>query len=141
MKTLNANACRWMRWLSSIWLCIAPLLFAACGTDGPARYDVSGAVTFDGQPVPAGRIVFEPDSTQSNQGPAAYADIESGRYATPRGKGHVGGPHVVRITGTDGVPSGELPDGRQLFPEYKTTLDLPQDDADHDFDVPATASN
>lgn len=109
------------------------------GPAGPARYDLSGAVTFGGKPVPAGRVVFEPDGDKGNAGPAAYAPISAGRYATPRGKGTVGGPHVVRITGTDGVPTPELPQGRMLFAEYRTTVDLPREASTKDFDVPADA--
>ena len=47
-------------------LVAALLLAAGCGEAGPARYHVSGKVTFNGQPVPAGQIVFEPDPTAGN---------------------------------------------------------------------------
>lgn len=114
-------------------------LLAGCGGPaGPARYDVEGVVTYDGKPVPAGRVVFEPDSAKGNQGPACYADIEDGKYASPSGKGTVGGPHVVRINGSNGVPHDESPLGTALFPEYRTNVDLPKETATHDFDVPAS---
>ncbi len=109
------------------------------GSSGPARYRVSGKVTFKGQPVPAGRITFEPDAAKNNSGPAGYAEIKDGRYQTPADKGTVGGPHQVRIVGFDGRPVGESPDGTPLFPEYRTTANLPKGEGTQDFDVPAAA--
>ena len=114
-------------------------LTAGCGgSGGPARYDLSGKVSYGGKPVPAGRIVFEPDGAKGNSGPASYAEIHDGRYAAPRGKGTVGGPHRVRIAGFDGHGAGESPEGAPLFSEYRTTAKLPTQDGTRDFDVPAT---
>ncbi len=104
---------------------------------GPARHALSGQVSFAGRPVPAGRISFEPDTAAGNAGPGGYGEIKGGRYATYRGMGTVGGPHVVIITGFDGIPAGELVDGRPLFPEFRTTADLPARQATVDFEVPA----
>lgn len=111
-------------------------VFAGCG--GEKIYQLSGNVTFQGKPVPAGQIVFEPDTTAGNSGPAAFAKIKEGRYDTRilEGRGTVGGPHLVRILGLDGVPRGELLNGMPLFPEYSTTADLPKKDGTQDFDVP-----
>ncbi len=106
------------------------------GPGGPERFHLSGTVTHDGQPIPAGEIAFEPDSSKGNTGPAAYAPIKDGTYATPSRKGTVGGPHVVRINGSDGKASGESPLGQMLFPEYRTTADLPKESAEQNFDVP-----
>ena len=102
----------WMKLARAGWVPLLGMLVLGCsGSSGPPRYPVEGSVTYDGKPVPAGQIVFEPDSTAGNQGPASYATIDHGRFATPRGKGTVGGPHRVRITGTDGQASGESPHG------------------------------
>jgi hypothetical protein len=110
---------------------------AGCGR-GERLYHLSGKVTFAGKPVPKGTIVFEPDTSRGNQGSAAFAQIIDGRYDTRsgEGKGTVGGPHLVRILGLDGIPRGELVNGSPLFPEYTTTADLPRADATLDFDVP-----
>jgi hypothetical protein len=51
------------------------------GTDVP-RHDVSGSVIFGGQPVPAGTILFRPDTAQGGSGPAGTAVITGGRYDT-----------------------------------------------------------
>ncbi len=113
-------------------------LVTGCGgSDGPPRYDLSGKVDYGGKPVPAGRIALEPDGAKGNSGPPAYAEIKDGRYATPGGKGSVGGPHRVRITGFDGQGSGESPEGARLFSEYRTTAELPKEDGTLDFGVPA----
>ena len=112
-----------------------------CQPAGPARFHVSGTVKFDGKPVPAGYIVFEPDAARGNRGPGAGAAIVGGSFATAAGQGIVGGPHVVRIHGTDGVPvevSGEglNPDGTTLFPDYETRVEFPHADTTHNFVVP-----
>jgi hypothetical protein len=123
---------------------LAGCLLAAIGCSrqpaGPARFPVSGSVTFAGRPVPAGRISFEPDSAAGNSGPAGYGSIVAGRYSTYPTMGAVKGPQVVRISGCDGKPFGELTDGRPLFPDYTTSADVPAAAAAIDFVVEPDAS-
>jgi hypothetical protein len=120
----------------------AALLGAAgCGSDGgPTRYDLSGKVTYGSQPVPAGYIVFAPDTSQGNTGPGAQADIKDGRYQTPPGQGTVGGPHRLTISGFDGraFQDGpvENPMGKPLFATYQLTADLPKESTSRDLQVP-----
>lgn len=114
------------------------------GDPGPQRFDVSGKVTFKGQPIPFGTIQFLPDSSKGNQGPAGFATIENGEFNTQNGgKGSVGGPHRVIITGADGPPALTDDDtgGSPLFPDYRTEHDLPRQTATADFDVPAAQAN
>jgi hypothetical protein len=108
-----------------------------CGDSGIPRYRVSGAVTFNGQPVPAGEVVFQPDASQGNKGPGSVALIKSGRYETASGKGVIGGPYVIRIAGFNGVPVGDSSVGTSLFPPYQTSINLAKKDATQDFAVPA----
>ena len=113
-----------------------------CGTEGPDRYDLKGKVTFRGQPVPKGYLIFAPDRDQGNRGPGAKAGIDNGNYETIAGQGMVGGPHVVTIFGADGVPydmgNGNMnPIGRPLFSQYEAKVDLPKQSGTYDFDVPA----
>src|SRR5688500_11969800 len=84
-------------------------LLAGCSS-GERTYHLSGAVSYQGKPVPAGHIVFEPDTKSGNSGGPGFAKIKDGRYDTSilDGRGTVGGPHVVIIHGLDGVPRGEL---------------------------------
>ena len=117
------------------------VVLAGCGEKGPARHNVSGKVTFAGKPVPAGRIVFEPDSAAGNQGPAGFAEISDGQYDTAKaGQGTVGGPHLARITGLEGKPVGNAT-VNPLFNTYEAKVDLGQGASTHDFDVPASAAS
>lgn len=112
-------------------------IVAGCGEEGPTRYQLSGKVTYGGQPIPAGSVTFIPDSSQGNSGPAASVDIVNGMYNTSSGKGHVGGPHILKITGLDGKASDEFPKGAPMFPDYETKADLPKEDGTKDLDVPS----
>ncbi len=116
---------------------VAALLTAAgCGgNDGPPRYDLNGTVTYDGNPVPAGEVFLQPDASQGNTGPGSLALIKDGRYKTERGQGIVGGPHVVRILGFDGVAAGDSTAGSSLFPQYEAIVDFPQEATTHDFTI------
>lgn len=123
-------------------ICIALTATLGCNraNDGPRQFAVSGKATYAGQPVPRGFIRFIPDASRGNSGPGGGAVIENGEFATEPGKGIVGGAYVVQMNGADGVPtteSGEeLPDGKELFPLYETTVDFPSADVTRDFDVP-----
>ena len=126
---------------------ISLLLAGAVGchrNSGPARYDLSGSVTYAGKPVPAGQILFVPDASKGNDGPGTAADIRNGRYQTEPGQGTIGGAHVVSIFGLDGkpIPYGGVmnPTGSPLFPEYKTQVDLPRQASTQDFTVPTGAA-
>jgi hypothetical protein len=121
--------------LAPALLVLGSLVCAGCG--GPVTYHVSGHVTYDGEPLPAGVIYFDPDVTKSNDGPQGYAIIKDGNYNTSAegGKGVVGGAYVARIEGFDGRPGEELPLGMPLFTDFTQTLDLPEDDFQQDFSV------
>jgi hypothetical protein len=111
---------------------------AGCGQSGPTRYHLSGKVVFQGQPVPEGTISFEPLQGDAGGG---FAFIRSGRYDTAGdGRGHLGGEHRVRITGTTGKPvrPGDPDSGSaDLFSPYETTADLSAKLSSLDFEVPA----
>ena len=101
--------------------------------------DLAGAVLYNGQPVPAGYMTFQPDEGAGNSGPATQADIRDGRFATPIGQGTIGGPHVVTLFGFDGQAIAEpnnpigRPMGTPLFSGLQRKADLPRQDAVHDF--------
>ena len=113
-------------------------VFSGCGgPGGPPRYPVSGSVTYAGSPLALGRISFEPDTSQANQGPGGYGDIVNGRYETYRTMGAVGGPHRVVIEGYAGDTPEQRLRRRPLFPPFITTVDLPTGKVEIDFAVPA----
>jgi hypothetical protein len=113
-----------------------------CGQRGLSRYPLEGTVTFEGTPVPGGQVILEPDFAKGNRGPGAYCDITDGRFQTPPGKGHVGGPYRVRIMGfeysTDPATGDRV--GRELFPPFDLHLDLPRAVSVQEISVPAPAS-
>jgi hypothetical protein len=116
----------------------ALILLTGCGSGGPPRYRLSGRATKGGQPIPAGSITLVPDVGKGNQGPAVSVAIKDGQYDTDlQDTGHVGGPHIVKITGMDGTVSPEFPMGLPLFPEYEMSVDLPTQAAQQNFEVPA----
>ena len=82
------------------WLLFAVVLLTLLGCGGPPRTSVSGKVTFDGQPVATGQIVFEPQAA----GRLGIAQISDGAYAMPAEHGPTAGTYVVRITANR--PSG-----------------------------------
>lgn len=126
-----------------VFLALAALsLLGGCGKQGPGRYELSGKVTFQGQPVPKGYMLFAPDHDKGNNGPGAKAGIMNGSYSMMPGQGMVGGPHIVTIVGTDGVPFDQgggimNPMGKPLFPEFKASFDLPKESGTFDFNVPS----
>ncbi|WP_437187766.1 hypothetical protein SH668x_001176 [Planctomicrobium sp. SH668] len=114
---------------------------AGCGGSedaGPQRYRIEGTVTFEGKPVAIGKILFTPDNSQGNMGPGAVADIKDGKYETAKGAGVVGGPHLVQITGFDGIipPGVPAPFGTELFKPQTLKEELPKKDATVDLVVP-----
>ncbi|MEN6335103.1 MAG: hypothetical protein ABFE01_12640 [Phycisphaerales bacterium] len=118
---------------------LLPLLTLGCsGQSGPATYELSGKVLYNGNPVPAGEVSFQPDGSQGNAGPGCIATITSGQYKTEPGTGVVGGAYIVRIVGYDGVPVGDSAQGKEMFPPYETKVDLPKEISTHDFEVPGS---
>jgi hypothetical protein len=130
----------------AVLLGLLPLLGClalGCGSKG---YRVSGKVTFKGQPIPAGKIYFIPDTKNGNKGATGYADIKDGAYDTSvvGGFGTVGGPMLIKIEGFEPLPADKVDKSKEvtskaLFPTYQTTADLPKGDSTKDFDVPAEA--
>lgn len=114
------------------------VMLSGCSSHGPERYELSGRVTYDGQPIPAGVITFEPDAVAINATTIGEAEIQGGQYKTLPGKGVVGGPHTVFIAGYNGIPEpGSGPYGASLFtPAHKISVQLPYESSTFDFQVP-----
>ncbi len=127
---------------------------SGCGRSGPTRIEISGTVTYCGEPIPVGRILFEPTLAAGQQAATGYAVIREGRYRTESGHGASPGPYTVRIYGGDGTalqpkvnfdpeepPADSVRLGKLLFSEYEATVDLPDEDTTLDFDVPRDAGS
>lgn len=118
-------------------LAVVLVATAGCGT---GSYRLAGKVTFDGKPVPAGRIFFDADARGQNTGASGFADIVDGAYDTSStGKGVSGGATVVRIQGFHKEGADDSGFGPPLFGEYTTRVDLPRESSTLDFAVPASA--
>ena len=106
---------------------------------GIADYlNISGNVTWNGQPVAAGAITFEPLDMADRLGDG-FAHIRNGEFdASVDRRGHFGGPHKVIITGSWGrLIDPRNPDSgtRPLFTPYETTVNLPKKRSTQDFSV------
>lgn len=118
------------------WKLIAVLAVCGCNGRGAAQYTVSGEATYQGNPIPVGRIVFQP---QDGPGPSGVAKIRNGQYATLVDRGSVGGAYEVVIYGYDGQDidvDEDRSSGTPLFPPHRDQIKLPEKDAEVDFDVP-----
>ncbi len=116
-------------------------LCQGCGTGGSNKFDVSGTITFDGKPVPAGRIDFFPDLAKGNDGLQGFAIIKDGVFDTRKaGQGHTGGAIVIRIEGFDGKSDDPKFPGTPIFVPHQITRDLPKEPTTQTFDVPASAA-
>ncbi|MCE9562261.1 MAG: hypothetical protein K8U57_09425 [Planctomycetes bacterium] len=120
-----------MRWRAAAWL-LACGMIAGCADNEPKRFRVSGKVTFNGQPIPHGDVLFTPDGAKKNSGAQGIATIRDGEFDTTAvgGKGYGGGPAVIRVTGL------AAPGGKLLCVE-EFSVDLPQGDATHNIEVSA----
>lgn len=122
-----------------IAVCLVLMTATSCGTSGPARYQLTGAITYQGKPVPAGTMRFEPVGSVVNKDSVSEAEIKDGEYATLPGRGVVGGPHRMYVFGFNGIPEpGSGPMGASIFEGYVTEIDLPEEASAIDIVVPDT---
>jgi hypothetical protein len=126
---------------------LAAFIMPGCGPRD--RYALSGSVTFDGKPIPAGTMTFVPYGAGKPGRTAGFCEIKAGKYATQNGRNPGSGPHRVMINGCDGVSyqsqMGEIienhPLGKQLFPTHIVEIDVPEKSGTvFDFAVPGKPS-
>ncbi|QDT65425.1 hypothetical protein [Calycomorphotria hydatis] len=131
--------------LSTNLVLLAVIAAAGCsGSDGPERGDVVGAITFEGEPLPAGVIHFEPDN-----GAPVIVKVTDGKYRTDSSHGAVTGRNVVKITATKKTGKqiknimGEMEDEYiQYIPKSfneETTLEVEVSPGHNNFDFNLTA--
>lgn len=114
-----------------------------CSNDNLSH--ISGKVTFNGQPVPAGKVYILPDGAKGNSGPTGFADIKDGQYDTKLagGQGAPPGAVIFAVEGIDPVPPpNAAPDVTTtvLFPRYEFSGDLSTSASNKDIEVPASAA-
>jgi hypothetical protein len=107
--TLNLNLARTVRRLLLALLLAGPA--AGCKDSAGGRCAVSGTVTFQGQPLDQGMILFIPAA--ADLATQAGAAIRNGHYAIPQPLGLVPGRYRISISSGDGTtpadPSGGPP--------------------------------
>jgi hypothetical protein len=110
---------------------------AGCGGEEWDRVKMYGDVTYGGEDVEVGTIMFTP--TGDTQGPAGIAEIHNGHYSTDE-KGAVPGKQIVSVEGFDGQATEDSPMGSLLF-RWETEVEVP-DKGSHEFNitVPGSAS-
>lgn len=103
--------------------------------DALPRVAVSGSVTLDGKPLPAGSIQFVPKSAEAGKGVTATGEIQEGKFAIERTQGPAPGDYQVSISSRHGfvISPTEQPGPRpkeeaEKIPErYNTKTTLTKD--------------
>ena len=92
MRVRSSRTANIHGWFLAVLLVVA----AGCGRN-TGKVSIGGDVSYDGQPVASGTIIFTP--VEGTQGPSTGAGIEAGRYQVPTQKGPLaGGRYKVEIT-------------------------------------------
>jgi hypothetical protein len=80
--------------------CLLTILVATlgCSSEPFERASAKGQVTFSGQPIAKGTIVFVPQGDKP--GASATADVVDGKYELPKQRGPSVGTHRVEILAT-----------------------------------------
>lgn len=102
-------------------LLLVTLLTGCGGPAGPERCAVSGAVSFDGEPIESGTITFLPED---GKGVSAGGAIQQGRYSIDAAAGPEIGEHRVEIIGlkSEGTKTVEGVQGSAIGPSGKATV-------------------
>lgn len=126
--------------VSSLTLLLCCCMSLGCNP-GPKVSQISGTVTFKGQPVPAGYITFTPDVAAGTLGQVVGFQIQNGKYdsATNVPPGLPPGKYMVRIGGFDGKRIPMWGQGKQIFNPVDDQCDVPEGSTTRDFEVPASA--
>ncbi|MDR0338491.1 MAG: DUF4198 domain-containing protein [Planctomycetaceae bacterium] len=100
-----------------------------CNSSSLKRYQVSGTVTLDGQPVAEGEIRFSPDNAKGNTGPQGYAAIENGKFKTLKETGVIVGPMYATVTAVEPIQGEEKNDGSSsrkiIFENWNYAFEMP----------------
>lgn len=99
---------------------------SGCGAaNGLDLAKVRGTVTYEGQPIKYGTIMFEPDTSSGTDGPSAVGSITSdGSFVMSTeeaGDGAIVGTHRVAVVGLEPMPDAPqnaLPDPEKSPQEY-----------------------
>lgn len=121
-------------------LLAAALLALGCSSKPPPS-QISGKVTFKGEPVPAGWISFTPDVAKGGLGQVQLFQINDGVYdsSTQSPPGIVPGSYLIRIAGFDGKQIPFYVQGKQIFNPIQDEIVVPDGASEKDFVIPESA--
>ena len=107
----------------------------------PEPAQLSGKVTFKGQPVPAGYITFTPDVAAGTLGQNKVMQIKEGVYDSAKESepGINPGTYQIRIAGFDGIKIPFFGQGKQIFNPIQDQFKVPDGKTTKDFVVPDSA--
>jgi hypothetical protein len=112
LSVLNVRAERphrfWtFRSLRALAIALSLSTISACGSsDGLNRQAVTGTVTWEGQALSTGAILFEPATNES--GTTVGSTIKNGKFSIARDQGPVPGDYVVRIYSSSGTQAAPI---------------------------------
>ncbi|HJZ91248.1 MAG TPA: hypothetical protein VKE40_10270 [Gemmataceae bacterium] len=114
------------------------LALAAGCSSKPQMAQLSGTVTFKGQPVPAGWISFTPEA---GKGSVKVCQIKDGVYDSSKepDPGIFPGRNLIRIGGFDGKKIPYWGQGKQIFNPVDDAIDVPTGASTRDFVIPESA--
>ena len=102
--------------------CLAILLLCGCGSSGPETCTVTGTVTWNGNPLPEGNILFVPEDGKGVPDPGKIADGEFRLEVKP-------GKKKVEITATREIGEvdpvmGKAPRRSYIPARYNSSTEL-----------------
>src|SRR5262249_27261287 len=122
---------------------VALLGWALGCSSQPHLAQLSGKVTFKGQPVPAGWISFTPDVAAGALGPVTVFQVKDGEYDSSKEStpGILRGVYQVRIGGFDGKKIPFYGQGKQIFNPIEDKYTVPAGTSAKDFVIPESAGH
>lgn len=107
----------------------------------PKVAQISGTVTFKGQPVPAGYVTFTPDVATGTLGQVVGFQIKDGKYDSKANvpPGLPPGSYKIRIGGFDGVKIPMWGQGKQIFNPIEDNCTVTDGTSTKDFEIPESA--
>jgi hypothetical protein len=125
-------------------LVAAAILAMAVGCSSkPKPAQLSGKVTFKGQPVPAGWISFTPDVGAGGRGQIRVLQVKDGMYDSSKESqpGLDPGAYLIRIAGFDGKKIPFYGQGKQIFNPVDDKFTVPPGTTTKDFVIPESAGH
>ena len=115
--------------------------FTAGCNPTPKVSQISGTVTFKGQPVPAGYVTFTPDVAAGTLGQVVGFQIKDGKYDSKANTppGLPPGSYKIRIGGFDGVKIPMWGQGKQIFNPIEDNCTVTDVSSTKDFEIPESA--